>query len=115
MVIQMANSRFRWRVKKRGVLTHCIEHQQDSMIGKWESSGATEHTKECHGQFDWLHPKTLRISPYIYEKKIREALKIYKLKTINKKDKTFSVLNRDNGDYITTNSWKSLFMKMGNH
>ena len=63
------------------------------MNGKWESSGATERTKECHGKFDWLHPKTVRISPYMYEKKkkkIREALEINKLRTNNEKDKTFS-------------------------
>ena len=42
---------------KKRVLTRCIEHQQDSMNGKWDSSGATEHTKECHEQFHWLHPK----------------------------------------------------------
>ena len=62
-----------------------------------------------------LHPKTIRISPYMYERKIREALEINKLKTINEKEKTFTVLNRDNGDYVTTNSWKPLFMKMGNY
>ena len=77
--------------------TGCIEN---SMSGKGESSGATEHTKECHGQFDWLHPKTVRISPYMYERKIREALELNKLKTINEKDKSFTVLNRDNGDYV---------------
>ena len=108
------NGKYIGESKKR-VLTRCIEHQQDSMSGKWESSGATEHTKECHGQFNWLHPKTVRISPYMYERKIREALEINKLKAINEKDKTFTVLNRDNGDYVTTNSWKPLFMKMGNH
>ena len=108
------NGKYIGESKKR-VLTRCIEHQQDSMNGKWESSGATEHTKECHGQFDWLHPKTVPISPYICERKIREALEINKLKTINEKDKTFTVLNRDNGDYVKTNSWKPLFMKMGNH
>ena len=85
------------------------------MSGKWESSGATEHTKECHGQFHWLPPKTVRIPPYMYERKIREALEINKLKTFNEKDKTFTVLNRDNGDYVTANSWNPLFMKMGNH
>ena len=85
------------------------------MSGRWESSRDTEHTKECHSQFDWLHPKTVRISSYIYERKIREALEINKFKTINEKDKTFTVLNRDNGDYVTANSWKPLFMKMGNH
>ena len=59
--------------------------------------------------------KTVRISPYIYERKINEALEINNLKTTNEKDKTFTVLNRDNGDYFTANSWKPLFMKMGNH
>ena len=48
----------------------------------------------------------------MYERKIREALEINKLKTTNEKDKTFTVLNRDNGDYVMTNSWKPLFMKM---
>ena len=85
------------------------------MCGKWESSRATEHTKECHGQFDWLHQKIVRILPYMYKRKIREALEINKLKKINEKDKTFSVLNWDNGDYVKRNSWKLLFMKMGNH
>ena len=71
--------------------------------------------KKCHGQFDGLHPKTVRISPYIYKRKIREVLEMNKLRTINEKDKTFPVLNKDIGDYVTTNSWKPLFMKMGNH
>ena len=62
-----------------------------------------------------MHPKTARISPYIYERKIREVLEINKLRTINKKDETFTVLNRNNGDYVTRNSGKPLFMKMGNH
>ena len=49
------------------------------------------------------------------DKKIRETLEINKRKTINEKDKTLTVLNRDNGDYVTTNSWKPLFMKMRNY
>ena len=53
-----------------------------------ESSGATEHTKECHGR---LHPKIVRISPYMYERKIPEPLEISQLQTINEKDKTFIV------------------------
>ena len=36
-------------------------------------------------------------------------------KKINKKDKTCPVLNKENVDYVTANSWKSLFVKMGNH
>ena len=74
-------------VSEKRVLTGCTEHQLDSMNGKWESFGATEHTKECHGQFDWLHSKTVLISPYMYVRKIREALEINKLKTINERTK----------------------------
>ena len=51
---------------------------------------ATEHTKELHGQFDLLHPKTVRILPYMYEREIREAFEIKKLRRINEKEKTFS-------------------------
>ena len=61
-----------------------------NMSGKWESSGATEHTKECQRQFDRLRPKTVRISPSIYKSKIRAALEINRLKTINEKEKTFT-------------------------
>ena len=33
-------------------MARCIEHQQDSMKGNWESSGATEHTKEPKSAMD---------------------------------------------------------------
>ena len=51
----------------------------------------------------------------MYKRKIRKALQINQLKAINEKDKIFTNLNRDNGDYVSTNSWKPLLMKMGNH
>lgn len=108
------NGRYIGESKKK-ILTRCIEHQQDSMQGKWESSGATEHTKTCHGHFNWIHPKTVKIASNMYERKVREALEINRLKTINENDQSFTVLNRDNGDYVTTNSWKPLFRKLGNH
>ena len=43
---------------KEKVITRTIEHPQDSIKGKWESSGATEHCLKCNSQFNWLHPKT---------------------------------------------------------
>ena len=51
----------------------------------------------------------------MYKRKVREAFEINRLKTLNERDKTFKALNRDNGDYVTTNSWKPLFWKIGNH
>ena len=59
---------------KKKVITRTIEHQQDSIKGKWESSGATEHCLECHGQFNWLHPKTLSRETRYKSRKIRESL-----------------------------------------
>ena len=47
----------------------------------------------------------------MYKRKVREALDINRLKT----DKTFKVINKDNGDYVTTSSWKPLFRKIGNY
>ena len=37
---------------KKKVITQCMEYQQDSMNGKWESFGVTEHTKECLEQIE---------------------------------------------------------------
>ena len=51
------NGKYIGKSKKR-VLTGCIEHHQDCMSGKWESSWATEHTKECHGQYAFHHTCT---------------------------------------------------------
>ena len=100
---------------KTRVLTQDIQHQQDNMSGKWEQSGATEHTKEFKGEFDLLHSKTVRFLPYICERKTREVLEVNKLRTTNEKEKTFAISNRQNCDCVLTNSWKPLFMKSENH
>ena len=54
------------------ILTRSIEHQEHSMIGIWKASHATEHSKYCHGRFNWLHPKTLAKLTNRHERKIRE-------------------------------------------
>ena len=64
---------------KKSVLTQSIEHQEDSRTGKWEPLGATEYSKDCHGRFNWLHPKTLAKLPNIHESKIRQSLEINNL------------------------------------
>ena len=51
----------------------------------------------------------------MYKRKVREVLETDRLKILNETDKKFKVLNRDNGHYVTTNSWKPLFRKIGNH
>ena len=93
---------------KKKVITRTIEHQQDSFNGKWESSGATEHCLECHGQFNWINPKTLSTEQQYHRRKIRESLEIKKAKT-NKRRK---VLNRDEGNLVKTDTLTPLFAKL---
>ena len=79
------------------------------MAGKWEASSATEHSKDCHVPFNWLHPKTLAKLSNIHERKIRESLEINNLET---NDKSIKVLNRDWVNIVNSNSWKPLFGKI---
>ena len=60
-----------------------------------EALGATEHSIDCHGQFSWLHPKTLANLPNIHERKISDLLEINNLETKVEYDKFIKVLNRD--------------------
>ena len=58
---------------KEKILTRTIEHQQDSFKEKWDNSGATEHTLACHGQFNWIHPKTIAGENDYGKRNIRRA------------------------------------------
>ena len=64
---------------KKRVLTRSNENQENSISGKWNASWATEHSKACHGRFNWLHPKTLPKFSNIHVRKIRESLEINNL------------------------------------
>ena len=104
-----------WRIREKcSILTCSIEQQQNGIKGNWESPGSAEHTKLCHGRFNWIHPWTIAVMANRYKRKVCEARETNRLKILNETDKTFKVLNRKNGDYITTNSWKPLFQKIGN-
>ena len=93
---------------KKKVITRTIKHQQDSVNGKWDSSGATEHCLECQGRFNWINPKTLSTEQQYHRRKLRESLEVTKAKT-NKRRK---VLNRDEGNLVKTNTWTPLFAKL---
>ena len=51
----------------------------------------------------------------MYKRKVHKTLEINKLRTLNEKGRSFKVLNRDSGDYVSAITWKPLFMKMENH
>ena len=85
------------------MISRTIELQQDSIKGKWESSGATEHCLEYHGQFNWLHPKTSREARY-KSRKITESPEIIRSKCNSSKLN----INRDDGNFVKTNTWTTL-------
>ena len=72
---------------KKKVITGTIEHQQDSFKGDCESSGPNEHYLKCHGQFNWINPKTLSTEQQYHRQKIRESLEIKKVKKEHNKEK----------------------------
>ena len=80
---------------KKIVLTQSFEYQKDSMAGKWEASGATEHSKDFHGRFNWLHPITFSKFSNIHESKVSEFLEKNNLDTKAEYDKSINVLNRE--------------------
>ena len=97
---------------KKLVLTQSIEHQEDSMAEKWKASDGTEHSKDCHGLFNWVHRKALAKLDNIHERTIRESLEVSNLDTKAGYNKTIKVLNRHRGNIVNTNSWKPLFRKI---
>ena len=74
------------------------------MTGKCETSGATEHSKNCYGRFDWLHPKTLVKLPNIHERKLKESSEVNSLETKAQYNKSIKVLNKGQCNIVNTNS-----------
>ena len=104
----MIVGRIHWRNKKNA----CSLDQLNSMAGKWEASGATVYSKDCHWRFNWLHLKTLAKLSSIHERKIRDSLGMNNSETKAECDQSIKVLNRDRGNIVNTNSWKPLFRKI---
>ena len=97
------NSAYFGETKKK-ILTRTTEHQEDSFKGKWDNSGATEHSLTCHEQFNWIYPKTIARENDYRRRKIREALEIKKAKY----SKKVKALNRDEGNLVRPDAWTPL-------
>ena len=95
---------------KKKIISRSIEHQQESIKGNWSSSWATEHTKECHGHFGWLHPKTLYTKNRYYDRKVSESLEIDMVVSGIAKIKcwteTMGSLLRQMGGNLCSKEWK---------
>ena len=95
--------------RKNCALIQSIEHQEDSMVGKWEALGATGHSKDCQGRFIWLQLKMLAKLSNMHERKKRESLEINSLEKKEEYNKSVKMLNRGR---VNTNSWKPLFHRI---
>ena len=56
--------------KASKVIGHPLEQPNGHGHGK-ECQGMA---KECHGHFDWLHPKTVSMKNRYYDRRVRESL-----------------------------------------
>nr|XP_047143089.1 uncharacterized protein LOC124817277 [Hydra vulgaris] len=97
---------------KKKIISRSAEHQRACKNQKWSSSGATEHSKTCRGNFDWLNPKTLAVVQEYKIRKIRESLEINKAKVRCEIGIGESVLNRDDGDKVKTRTWGPILTKI---
>ena len=67
------------------------------------------HYETCGCTIKWENTKTLAVEPVWFRRKVRESLEIRRLKSGPGNEKG---LNRDNGDYVTTSTWTSVFEKV---
>ena len=64
------------------------------------------HSDECDCKIKREGTTTIAVQPVWFRRKVRESLEIRRLKT-GPDDP--NGINQDNGDYVTTNTWNSLF------
>ena len=95
--------------QRKKMLISSIEYQLDSM------KGIRTHHDLKNTLLSWTiqNPETPALLPYIFKRKVCKMQEINELQTL-KIYRIFKVLNRDSSDYVTKNTWKPLFMKMGN-
>ena len=96
---------------KLKISSRIAQHQKSTLQGNWEKSAVSEHSKTCHGQFNWNHKSnTIKIEPNNFNRKCREALEMQ----FHKCTPSDGGLNLDDGQYVTTKFWKPLFQYMRN-
>ena len=94
---------------KLKISSRIAQHQQCTWEGKWDRSAVAEHSKNCHGYFDWLSKKnTLKVESKDFDRKVREALEIQ----YNRCAPADGGLNQDEGQYVKSKFWKPLFSWM---
>ena len=94
---------------KKQISSRNTEHEKAVFYGNTKDDAIAEHASSCDCEIDWEQTRTLAVEPVWFKRKIREALEIRRLKTGPDEAKG---LNRDLGDYVTTNTWSMLLNKV---
>ena len=87
------------------------QHQKNIFNGDEKASALAEHSLKCSCNVNWDNTKTLSIQPTYFKRCVREALEIQRHET--GPNDAFGI-NKDYGQYVKTNIWKSLFPKTHN-
>jgi len=96
---------------KKQIRTRKGEHEKAVFKGNVKDDALAEHSATCNCNINWENTKTLAVEPVWFKRKVREALEIRRLKTGPGET---NGLNRDLGDYVTTNTWSALLEKINN-
>ena len=94
---------------KKQIRTRNTEHEEAVFKGNKNGDAIAEHAASCNCEIHWNKTKTVAVEPVWFKRKVRESLEIRRLKTGPHESRG---LNRDLGDYVTTNSWSSLLDKI---
>lgn len=92
------------------VLSRGKEHEKAVFSGNWGDSALAEHAKNCQEGINWEEFTTLSTQPYYYRRAIMEALEIQREEVCHQ---DHAIINDRSGLYVTTDSWKPLFRKIG--
>ena len=91
---------------KKKVSTRIGQHEKDIFKGRWKMSGATEHAETCAQGFKFEEATTVKVEPFYFDRKIREAVEIRAGRRSN-----VTMLNRDSGSFMKTNQWDVLLAR----
>ena len=85
------------------------EHEEAVFKGDTKGDAIAEHQASCNCAINFEGTKTVAVEPLWFRRKVREALEIRRLKTGPQQS---TGLNRDLGDYVTTDTWSTLLNKV---
>ena len=74
--------------------------------GNVKNDAIAAHTSVCGCEARFDETQVVAVEPVWFRRKVREALEIRRLQT---GPNDTNGINKDNGDYVTTSTWKPLF------